>query len=67
LTEDRSAALVVRVWLEDGAEHFRARVTAVDMHGYEDRTVALAASTSDLIYAVSKWLDEFLRFGTVTD
>jgi hypothetical protein len=67
LTEDRSAALLVRVWLEDGTEHFRARLTAVGMHGSEDRTVALAASTSDLIDAVSKWLDDFLRSGTVTD
>jgi hypothetical protein len=67
VTEDRSAALLLRVWLEDGTEHFRARVTAVGMHGSEDRTVALAASTSDLIDAVGKWLDDFLRFGTVTD
>jgi hypothetical protein len=67
LTEDRSAALLVRVWLEDGTEHFRARVTAVGVHGFEDRTVALAASTSDLIEAVSKWLDDFLRYGTITD
>jgi hypothetical protein len=67
LTEDRSAALLVRVWLEDGTEHFRARVTAVGMPGSEDRTVALAASTSDLIDAVSKWLDDFLRYGSVTD
>jgi hypothetical protein len=65
--EDRSAALLVRVWLEDGAEHFRARVTAVGMDGSEDRTVALAASTSDLIDAVSRWLDDFVRYGTVTD
>lgn len=67
MTEDRSAALLVRVWLEDGTEHFRARVTAVGVHGSEDRTVALAASTSDLIAAVSKWLDDFLRYGTETD
>ena len=67
MTEDRSAALLVRVWLEDGTEHFRARVTAVGVHGFEDRTVALAASTGDLIQAVSKWLDHFLRYGTVTD
>ena len=67
MPEDRSAALLVRVWLEDGAEHFRARVTAVGVHGSEDRTVALAASTSDLIDAVSRWLDDFVRYGPVTD
>jgi len=67
LTEDPSAALLVRVWREDGAESFRARLTAVGLHGSEERTVALAASTSDVIRAVSQWLDDFLRYGTATD
>jgi hypothetical protein len=67
LTEDRSAALLVRVWLEDGIETFRARVTAVGTCGSDDRTIALAASSSDLIAAVSEWLEEFLRDGTATD
>jgi hypothetical protein len=67
VTEDPSAALLVRIWLEDGAESFRARVTAVGLHGSEDRTVALAASASDVIDAVSQWLDDFLRYGTATD
>jgi hypothetical protein len=64
LTEDRSAVLLVRVWLEDGTESFRARVTAVGTSGSDDRTVALAASTGHLLDAVSTWLDEFLRDGT---
>jgi hypothetical protein len=63
LTDDRSAALLVRVWVENGTETFRARVTAVGMHGSDDRTVATAASTSDVIDAVGKWLEEFLRYG----
>lgn len=66
VTDDRSAALLVRVWLEEGGE-FRARVTAAGMHGAEDRTVALAASRGDVLDAVSAWLDEFLRYGTTTD
>jgi hypothetical protein len=36
----------------------------VGMHGSDDRTVATAASTSDVIDAVGKWLEEFLRYGT---
>jgi hypothetical protein len=67
LTEDRSAALLVRVWLEDDAENFRARMTAVGMPGSADQTVALAASPSDVIDAVGKWLEDFLRYGNVTD
>ena len=65
--EDRSAALLIRVWLENGPGEVRARVTAVGMTGSADRTVALAASKSDVIGAVSEWLDEFLRHQDVTD
>jgi hypothetical protein len=67
LTDDGSAALLVRVWLEDGIETFRARVTAVGRCGSDDRTIALATSPSDLVAAVSEWLDQFLRDGTATD
>jgi hypothetical protein len=67
LTKDRSAALLVRIWLEDGAVSFRARMTAVGMQGARDQTVALAASTTDVIDAVGKWLDEFLRCENRTD
>ena len=61
MTDERSAALLVRVWLEEGPQSFRARVTAVGLDRSEDRTVAVAASASDVMDAVSQWLDDFLR------
>lgn len=67
MTEDRSAALLLRVWLEGGTDQFRARVTAVGLDTEEDRTVALASSPSEVVDAVGDWLDRFVRFGTTTD
>jgi hypothetical protein len=68
VTDDRSAALLVRVWLEDGAEGFRARLTSVGAAGDDDdRTVAVAGSPGELLDALSQWLDGFLTPGTVTD
>lgn len=67
MTEDRSAALLLRVWLEDGTDQFRARVTAVGLDTEEDRTVAVASSPSEVVDAVGDWLDRFVRFGTTTD
>ena len=62
--DDRSAALLVRVWLEGGTE-FRARVTAVGRDGPhepgEDVTVALASSPGDVVDAVRDWIDDFVR------
>jgi hypothetical protein len=68
VTDDRSAALLVRVWLEDGTEQFRARVLAVGPETPAgDRTVAVASSPSEVIDAVSRWLEEFLGYGSATD
>jgi hypothetical protein len=64
VTDDRSAALLVRIWLEDDGRAFRARMLAVggDGDGAGDgRTVALVSSPGDLLSAMSDWLDEFLR------
>jgi hypothetical protein len=62
--QDRSAALLVRVWTEDGAEGFRARVTAMDTSGSdstgEELTIAVAASPGDLLDALRAWLEQFL-------
>ncbi|MBM7809036.1 hypothetical protein JOD57_004873 [Geodermatophilus bullaregiensis] len=62
---DRSAALLVRVWLEDGAPAFRGRLTTVDTspgrRGTQEATVALASSPDDVLDAVRAWLDAFLR------
>jgi hypothetical protein len=69
--DDRSAALLVRVWLEDGTGEFRARLSAVAGNGPdepgEDRTVALASSPRDVLDAVSHWLDGFTRNRTELD
>ncbi|MGY1690620.1 hypothetical protein [Geodermatophilus sp. SYSU D01105] len=66
--DDRSAAFLVRVWFEGESEQFRARVTAVGSDSTEGvRTVAVASSPSQVIDAVSHWLEEFLRYGTATD
>ncbi|MDP5181599.1 hypothetical protein QOZ88_03030 [Blastococcus sp. BMG 814] len=68
LPDDRSAALLVRVWLEDGTDQFRARVTAVGRDESEDdRTVALASSPSELVHAVGEWLDGFVGGGATTE
>lgn len=65
---DRSAALLVRVWLEGGAPSFRGRLTTMDtsrgQRGVEEATVALASSPRDVVDAVRAWLDEFLRDAT---
>jgi hypothetical protein len=66
LDQDRSASLLLRVWLENGTE-FRARLTSVDTSQGEETgreaTVGVASSPSDLIAAVESWLITFLRGG----
>jgi hypothetical protein len=69
LSDTRSAALLVRIWFEDGPEEFRARLTAVgrtadDVPAGDDLTIALASSPSEVITAVREWLDESLRSAT---
>jgi hypothetical protein len=65
---DRSAALLVRVWLEDGVESFRGRLTSMDTSpgpgGAGEATVALTASPRDVLDAVRAWLEDFLRDAT---
>ena len=62
---DRSAVLLVRVWLEDGVESFRARLTSMDTTtgrgAAQEGTAAVASSPGDVVEAVRAWLDEFLR------
>ncbi len=63
LDDDRSATLVLRVWLEGGTDGFRGRVTTVDTtvgHGSGELTVAVASSPGEIVDAVRVWLDEFL-------
>jgi hypothetical protein len=64
LSQSPSAALLVRVWLEDGPATFRSRVTAL---GRSERgrppgdvTVAVVLSPGDLLLAIRDWLDAFV-------
>ena len=59
---DRSATLLVRVWLEDG-DTFRARLTAVAAAEGSPAVEAgaTAASPGDVLTAVQAWLDDFLH------
>jgi hypothetical protein len=62
---DRSAALLVRVWFEDGARTLRGRLTSRDTSpggpGRPEVTVALAATPDEVLDAVRSWLDDLLR------
>ena len=62
VVDEPSAALLIRVWLED-AGSFRARLLA--LHDAtadtpaEEVTVAVASSPGDVLDAVREWLDGF--------
>jgi hypothetical protein len=66
LNDDRSATLILRVWLEGGTTNFRGRLTAVDTSaGHEggEMTVGVTSSPGEMVAAVSSWLDSFLGQG----
>ena len=60
---DRNAALLIRVWREK-ADVFHARLTALGGvagdSSVEDLTLVVASSPSDVLHALSAWLDDFL-------
>jgi hypothetical protein len=62
-----SAALLIRVWLEDAGE-FRARILSpggvTAGTPAEEVTVAVASSPGDVLAAVRGWLDGFTRQST---
>jgi hypothetical protein len=63
LNDDRSATLVLRVWLEGGTGNFRGRLTTVDTSvGHEggELAVGMTSSPGEMVDAVHAWLDEFL-------
>jgi hypothetical protein len=67
LDEDRSASLLVRVWLERATDGFRARLTSVDTSpdgGGAEVTVGVASSPDEVLAVVGTWLTTFL--GPVT-
>jgi hypothetical protein len=70
LDEDRSASLLVRVWLERATDGFRARLTSVDTSPDGDGaevTVGVASSPDEVIAGVRTWLTTFLGPGTGSD
>lgn len=70
LDQDRSASLLVRVWLEDGTDGFRARLTSVDTSPGADGdevTVGLASSPTGVLAVVDTWLTTFLGTGPSPD
>jgi hypothetical protein len=70
LDEDRSASLLVRVWLEGGTDGFRARLTSADTSPGADATevtVGVASSPTEVLAVVRSWLTTFLDPGTSPD
>lgn len=65
LNDNRSAALLSRVWVEEGSDGFRGRVNSIDTsgdpEGRDEITFAVASSTSEVLDSVRRWLDEFTR------
>ena len=65
MDDNRSAALLIRVWVEDGTDELRARLTTVDASGGTGAggqpTFAVASSTGEVLDAVRRWLSEFAR------
>jgi hypothetical protein len=63
LNDDRSATLILRVWLEGGTNDFRGRLATVDTsvgHDGAELTVGVTSSPGEVVDAVRAWLDEFL-------
>jgi hypothetical protein len=64
LDQDRSASLLVRVWVEGGTDQFRARLTGVETSpgdsAASEVAVGLASSPGDVITLVESWLTSFL-------
>ncbi len=67
MVDHPSAALLIRVWLEDAGE-LRARLlTLGDVSAgrpAEEVTVAVASSLTGVLDAVRVWLDDFTRQAT---
>ena len=64
MVDHRSAALLIRVWLEDAGE-FRARLLTLDGDAdggaAEETTAAVASSPGGVLDAVRVWLEDVTR------
>jgi hypothetical protein len=67
LDQNRSASLLLRVWLESGTDDLRARLTTLDTSpgkvGGPEVTVGVASSPDEVINLVRMWLAAFLDPG----
>jgi hypothetical protein len=65
LDDDRSAVLIIRVWLDRGSGQFRGRLTAADTSVGAARggeaALAVVSSPREVTDAVSEWLRGFVR------
>ena len=65
LNDDRSAALLIRVWVEQDSDGFRSRLSSIDTSGgaggRDEVTFAVTSSKSEVLSAVLRWLDESAR------
>ncbi len=60
MTHDRTAVLLIRVWLEDEPPELRARITGRSDARKDSETVTFAVSVNEVTGAVSSWLRAFL-------
>jgi hypothetical protein len=62
--DERSATLLVRVWVEGGTDNFRGRLATVDTSlaqgGDVEVSFAVTSSPDATVEAVRSWLDAFL-------
>lgn len=67
LDQNRSASLLLRVWLESETDDLRARLTTLDTSpgnvGGPEVTVGVASSPDEVINLVTMWLAAFLDPG----
>ena len=66
MADDPSAVLLLRIWREGEDGAFRARLSGISISGdptAQERTVAVAASSRDVLVAVEQWLTDFLKGG----
>jgi hypothetical protein len=62
-TRERAGAIVVRVWIEPGADHLeglRARITSSPDLSSAGQTVQVVSGREEILAAVRTWLDRFL-------
>jgi hypothetical protein len=62
-TRERAGAIVVRVWIEPGADQLkglRARITSSPNLSTTGEMIRVASTREEILAAVGSWLDGFL-------